>query len=110
MKRAVSAMVLMGLGLFASMAGANEKAMPDPAASWNTLWHHVLIDLFIIGVIFLSAGLYWVWKYRANRPNQIGQGPKLSTIGAISFAVIPSFLFMADDFYLAAKGWTVWNE
>ncbi|MBF0628768.1 MAG: cytochrome c oxidase subunit II [Magnetococcales bacterium] len=111
MKRAVSAMVLTGLGLSATMAGAGEKvAMPDPAASWNTLWHHVLLDLFIIGIIFLAAGLYWVWKYRATRPNQIGEGPKLSKIAAISFAVVPSFLFMADDFFLAAKGWTVWNE
>ncbi|GAB0056645.1 Cytochrome c oxidase subunit II [Candidatus Magnetaquicoccaceae bacterium FCR-1] len=111
MKRAVSAMVLMGLGSAAALAEAGAKGgIPDPAASWNHLWHDVLLDLFIIGIIFLSAGLYWVWKYRADRPNQLGTAPKFDKITLIGLAVVPSFLFMADDFYLAAKGWTVWNE
>ncbi|MBF0418375.1 MAG: cytochrome c oxidase subunit II [Magnetococcales bacterium] len=111
MKRAVSAMVLMGLGAVAALAEAGEKsAIPNPAASWNHLWHDVLLDLFIIGIVFLTAGLYWVWKYRADRPNQVGNAPKFDRITLIGLAVVPSFIFMADDFYLAAKGWTVWNE
>lgn len=111
MKRAVSAMALLGLGLPAALAEAGAKVgMPDPAASWNHLWRDVLIDLCIIGGVFLAAGLYWVYKYRATRPGQVGDPIKLSKINAIGFAVVPAFLFMADDFYLAAKGWTVWNE
>ncbi|MBF0096077.1 MAG: hypothetical protein HQM04_05345 [Magnetococcales bacterium] len=111
MKRVVSAMAMLGLGLTALLAQAGAPgAVPDPAASWNHLWRDVLIDLFIIGAVFLAAGLYWVFKYRATREGQVGEGPKLSKMAAISFAAVPAFLFMADDFYLAAKGWTVWNE
>ncbi|MBF0285637.1 MAG: cytochrome c oxidase subunit II [Magnetococcales bacterium] len=111
MKRAVSAMALIGLWLPAALAVAGPKGgLPDPAASWEHLWRDVLIDLFIIGVVFLTAGLYWVFKYRATRPGQVGDAPKLDRLSAIGWAVVPAFLFMADDFYLAAKGWTVWNE
>ncbi|MEO5348625.1 MAG: cytochrome c oxidase subunit II [Magnetococcus sp. YQC-3] len=111
MKRVVAAMAMMGLGLPALLAQAGAPAaVPDPAASWNHLWRDVLIDLFIIGGVFLTAGLYWVYKYQATRPGQVGEGPKLSKLAAIGFAVIPATLFMADDFYLAAKGWTVFAE
>ncbi|MBF0125672.1 MAG: cytochrome c oxidase subunit II [Magnetococcales bacterium] len=111
MKRAVSAMAMMGLGLPAVLAEAGAQAgIPDPTASWNHLWYDVLLDLAIIGGIFLAAGLYWVYKYRATQPGQIGDAPKLTRSAAIGYALVPAFLFMADDFYLAAKGWTVWNE
>ncbi len=112
MKRVVSVVAVLSIGLpvLLAHAGAQQGGGPDPAASWNHLWRDVLIDLFVIGSVFLAAGLYWVYRYRATRSGQLGDAPKLTKMAAVAFAVIPAFLFMADDFYLAAKGWTVWNE
>jgi len=81
----------------------------DPAAGWERLWTTVLIDITILGVIFAVATLFLVWKYR-RRPGYEGGGAKpLSTGAAVAWSVIPTFIFLADDFYIAANGWQLWN-
>lgn len=109
MKRLLSA-ILGGTAWLAShAASADETPIKDPAEGWDRLWNEVLVDLWIIGIIFGIAAAYMLWKYRAKSPEDRGGGPRLSMAQAWSWAMIPAFVFMADDFYLAAKGWTLWN-
>ena len=103
--------------LFAALAAlaapaaalASDGKLPDPAADWNHLFGHVMVDILIIGVVFGGWAAYMLVKYRATAPGQIGQGPKLSVAQAIGLAVIPAVVFMADDFFLAANAWVLWN-
>ncbi len=81
----------------------------NPAAEWEVLWDTVIIDITIIGVIMAIAAVYMLYRYRATSPDQVGTAKKLTTTQSIAFALIPASIFMADDFYLAAKGWSVWN-
>ncbi len=81
----------------------------DPAAGWDRLWATVLTDITVMGVAFAIATFILVWKYR-RRPGYEGGGAKpLSTGAAIAWVVIPTFIFLADDFYIAANGWQLWN-
>jgi len=82
----------------------------NPAVGWDHLWHEVIIDITIIGVIFSLITLYFMYKYRRRHPDQEGNPPQMSTAMAIGWAIIPVFIFMADDFYLAANGWQLWNN
>ncbi|OAD22269.1 Cytochrome c oxidase aa3, subunit II [Candidatus Thiomargarita nelsonii] len=96
--------------LFAGQAkSAAEQQINDPAPAWDHLWHEVIVDITIIGVIFSLVTLYFIWKYRRRAPDQEGSQPKLSAAMAVGWALIPAFIFMADDFFLAAKGWQLWN-
>ena len=100
--------------LWAGSASAYEETakfggIVNPAAGWDHLWDEVLTDIVVIGVVFGIAALFMLIRYRAKSPTQVGRGPKLSTAAAVSFALIPAALFMADDFFLAGKGWTLWN-
>ncbi|OFX13160.1 MAG: hypothetical protein A2516_03140 [Alphaproteobacteria bacterium RIFOXYD12_FULL_60_8] len=81
----------------------------NPTEGWNILWHELVIDLVIIGTLFGGIALIWLFVYKAKNPNDHGQGPTLSTSSAIGWALIPAAVFMADDFFLAAKGWALWN-
>ncbi|CCQ74685.1 cytochrome c oxidase aa3, subunit II [Magnetospira sp. QH-2] len=104
-------MLMLGAMAVSGAALANDAAgeLPDPVGDWDILWFKVLADIVIIGVIFGVVALYWLVKYRAKSPDDVGRLPKLSRAQAISWALIPAAVFMADDFFLAAKGWTVWN-
>jgi cytochrome c oxidase subunit 2 len=82
----------------------------NPAVGWDHLWHEVIIDITILGVLFSLITLYFMYKYRRRHPDQEGNPPKLSAGMAIGWAIIPVFIFMADDFYLAANGWQLWND
>lgn len=95
----------MGSSLFASAAAA----APNPAEEWESLWRTVMLDITIIGVILLVAAVYMLVRFRASSPDQVGTAKPLTTAGAIAWALIPASIFMADDFYLAANGWQVWN-
>jgi cytochrome c oxidase subunit 2 len=81
----------------------------DPARAWDQLWHEYLIDVGIIFVVFAGLGLYFMLRYRRRSPDEQGSGPQLSRLASVGWVVIPMFAFMADDFYLAAKTWNVWN-
>lgn len=92
-----------------AFAYGGEGGIPDPAASWDELWGHILTDLCVIGGVFAFAAIYMLFKYRADNINQVGQGPRLTKGQMFAWAMIPAFVFMADDFFLAAKGWDLWN-
>jgi cytochrome c oxidase subunit 2 len=70
----------------------------------------MLIDITVIGVIFAAITIYFLIRYRRKSPNQEGRPVKLSTAQVFGWALIPVFVFMADDLFLAARGWTLWNQ
>lgn len=95
---------LMSLPLAAAAEG-----IKDPAQGWDRLWDEMMIDITVIGVVFALMTLYFMVKYRRRHPDQEGDPPRLSAPAAVGWAVIPAFVFMADDFFLAAKGWELWD-
>ncbi len=95
--RILAVLAFTALPAFASGEGVK---VADPAHGWDELWEHVLVELFVLGGVF---------KYRADSITEVGKGPALSRAQLFGWALIPAFVFMADDFYLAAKGWTLWN-
>lgn len=97
----------MGTTLFAGAATASEY--PNPAAEWEELWMTAMVDITVIGMILLVAAIYMLIRFRATSPDAVGTAKPLTAVGAIAWALIPASIFMADDFYLAAKGWTAWN-
>lgn len=84
--------------------------IPDVPGGWNHLFNKMLVDITIIGIIFAFITIYLLIRYRRRYPGQEGNPPKLSAAAAIGWALIPAFIFMADDFYLAAEGWTLYNN
>ncbi|MDH4227275.1 MAG: cytochrome c oxidase subunit II [Deltaproteobacteria bacterium] len=86
------------------------KKINDPAAGWDKLWHHTLIDITVIGVIVALIVIILLIKYRAKHEGAVGKSPKLSTGMMLGWALIPAFAFMADDFFLALKGWNLFND
>ena len=107
---AAGAMLLAG-GATAQTAAPKAAAapIPNPAAEWNHVWTEVLWDLWIIGIVFAIVAVYLLVKYRAKSPDAVGTAAPLNLDKALAWALIPAALFMADDFLLAAKGWTLWN-
>ncbi|EXI65361.1 MAG: Alternative cytochrome c oxidase subunit 2 [Candidatus Accumulibacter adjunctus] len=54
---------------------------------------------------------YFIWRYRRVPGGpQVGSAPKLSPAAAVGWVVIPAFVFLADDLFLAANGWVLWNK
>jgi cytochrome c oxidase subunit 2 len=108
------AAVLAGLALAASVAAAEAGAgaaakIQNPAAGWDHLWREVIIDITVIGIIFALVTAWFIFRYRARAPGEEGSGPKLSAAAAVAWVVIPTFVFLADDFFVAANGWALWN-
>lgn len=101
--------ILGAVVLTAVPASGGGAEIADPAAGWDELWKHFLIDVTLIGGVFGAVALYWLFKYRADNINQVGTGPTITRAQMFGWALIPAFVFMADDFYLAANGWTLWN-
>ncbi|MBT6094039.1 MAG: hypothetical protein HOH04_04100 [Rhodospirillaceae bacterium] len=96
--------------LFAAPAWAgHEGENPNPTDAWNHTWTEVLIDLWVIGIIFGGIGLFMLWRYRAKSPGDVGQAKKLSLGAVLAWSLVPSAIFLADDFLLSAKGWSLWN-
>lgn len=96
------------LMLFAAPAKSAEQ-INNPAEGWDYLWHKVIVDITIIGIVFSLITLYFIFKYRRREPDQEGSQPKMTAATAVGWALIPAFIFLADDFYLAAEGWELWN-
>lgn len=89
---------------------AEPKAyLADPALGWDRLWHEVIVDITVIGVLFALLAAWFIWKYRRRPDRQQGEPPKLTPAAGVAWTVIPVFVFMADDFFLAANGWQLWN-
>lgn len=85
-------------------------AIPDIPGGWQHLFNEMLVDITVIGVIFAGITIYFLIRYRRRYAGQEGNPPKLSAAAAIGWALIPAFIFMADDLYLAAEGWTLYND
>ena len=91
-------------------AAAGEGAIHDPAEGWNHLWEHVFIDLVAIGTIFSLITIYFLVSFTRKSENEEGSMPAMGLAGSLGWTLIPVFVFMADDFYLAANGWKLWND
>jgi cytochrome c oxidase subunit II len=99
------------LSMILTVPAFAEDAYPrNPAAGWDHLWKEIIIDITVIGIIFAVAAIVMIWKYRAKNDDEVGTAPKLSKAAAIAWILIPASIFMADDFFLSAKGWTLWND
>jgi len=111
MRKITSALTgMVSTVLLSSQAFAQGNGFAVPYKSWEILWNEVMIDITVIGVPMMAIAIYWLIKYRATRPGQMGTAKPLTVVQSICWALIPAALFMADDFYLAANGWTVWND
>ena len=84
-------------------------AINDPSPGWDWVWHEVIIDISVIGIFFSLLTLYFMFKYRRRSKDEEGNPPRLSAPQALAWTLIPVFLIMADDFFLAAQGWDLWN-
>ncbi len=82
----------------------------DPVDGFHHLWEEVMMDIIIIGVIFALITLYFLIKYRRKHNGQEGRPPKLSRAAKMGWVLIPVAIFMADDLFLAAEGWTLWKK
>lgn len=109
MRRLLTATITTTAAALLSAPAFAAGKLANPPASWQHLWNEVMIDITIIGVVFFIAAVWMLIKFKATSPDQVGTSKKLTTAQAISWALIPAALFMADDFFLAANGWTVWN-
>lgn len=95
---------------FAYKEARGPGEIPDIPGGWQHLFNEMLIDITVIGIIFAAITIYFLIRYRRRRPGQEGRPPKLTIAAAVGWALIPSFIFMADDLYLAAEGWTLYND
>lgn len=93
----------------AAPAAKAADAIKDPAAGWDRLWFEVLVDITVLGVAFALITAWFILRYRRRNPGEVGRAEKLTAAAAVGWTVIPMFVFMADDFFLAANGWQLWN-
>ncbi len=110
---AIGALTLLGVssGAWGSTGGAGGgTGIRNPAAGWQHLWNEMMLDITIIGVVFALIIVYLLIRYKRTRPDQEGNPPTLSLAASLGWVFIPVFLFMADDLFLAARGWTLWND
>ena len=116
MRKLLSAMsgmvgtVLLSSQAFAEEAASGGNGFAVPNESWERLWHEVILDITIIGLVMALAAVIMLLKYKATSPGQVGTAKEMTTVQSIAWALIPAAIFMADDFFLAANGWTVWND
>lgn len=82
----------------------------DPKEGWDELWGELMTDIVIIGAAFAAITVYLLIRYRRGRSDKDGKGVELSPIAAFGWVVIPVFIFMADDIYLAARNFEQWNN
>lgn len=104
---ALGALLLTGGTALAEEAASGH--IPNPTEAWNHTWDEVLWDLWIIGGIFAVVAVYLLIRYRARSPGAVGTALPLNLDKALAWSLVPAALFMADDFLLAAKGWSLWN-
>jgi len=96
-------------GLLASAPALAAGAPPDPTVAWENTWTDVLIDLWVIGIVFAVIAVYFLLRYRAKSPDEVGRAKKLTLGESLAWCLVPAAIFLADDFLLSAKGWSLWN-
>ncbi|MBP9801029.1 MAG: hypothetical protein KBD39_13070, partial [Sterolibacterium sp.] len=64
----------------------------DPARGWDSLWHEVIVDITIIGIVFALVTAWFVFTSRRTADNQTGASPKLSPASAVGWTVLPIFV------------------
>ncbi len=104
--------VLTAFAVGASPALAYKEGLEQVPThvGWDILWHHVLEDIWSIGIVFAIITAVLLAKYTRKSPDEEGNQPVLSVGASMAWAIIPVFLFLADDFWLAAQGWALWND
>ena len=111
---AVAVTGVAGDALASGGGAAHGQAAPggpvDHSANWNYLWHHVLLDLYAIGIVFALITIWFMVSYRRRSADQVGDMPHMDISKILGWSLVPAFIFMADDFYLAANGWKLWTE
>ena len=102
-----------GFGLLLTLSGAataaDYRGSTDAARGFDHLWFEVMVAITVIGVVFAVLTLYFMWKYRRRNADDEGRQKPMSPVNVIGWAVIPAFIFMADDFFLSANGWQLFN-
>ncbi len=102
----LGALLLSGGAAFAEAATGQ---IQSPTEAWNHTWDEVLWDLWIIGGVFAIVAIYLLVRYRSRSAGAVGTAQPLNLDKALAWALVPAAIFMADDFLLAAKGWSLWN-
>ena len=100
---------LVGFAVSTPAWAAHKGETPDPTEAWNHTWNEVLVDLWVIGILFGAAAIYMLLKYRAKSPDDVGEAKQLTLGQSLAWCLVPAALFLADDFLLSAKGWSLWN-
>lgn len=104
-------LLVMAVAAVLSAAPAEAaRAFQDHSREWDKVWTHLLWDIGIIGSLFLIISLYFLFRYRRADRDGTGKAKELSYGASIAWALIPAFIFMADDFYLSAQGWKLWLD
>lgn len=112
LKRLEMTVGLLAAFLLSGGAAHSEAAsgrIQSPTDAWNHTWDEILWDLWIIGGVFAIGAIYLLIRYRARSPGAVGTAGRLNLDKALAWALVPAAIFMADDFLLAAKGWTLWT-
>lgn len=105
---ALMAMPFLASAVWAQEASA-DGAIKNPAHEWNAVWNEILWDLWIIGGIFAAVAVWMLIRFRARSEDDTGKAMPLNLDKALAWSLVPAALFMADDFLIAAKGWSLWN-
>ncbi|MBF0274271.1 MAG: cytochrome c oxidase subunit II [Nitrospinae bacterium] len=108
-KKLWSLMAVVGSLPFLAATAIAGELQQDPAEHWDEFWHEIMIDIISIGVVFMICFIYVLIRNIAQSPDQEGTGTKLTPLQSIGWTLIPAFCFMADDFYLAAQSWQLFN-
>jgi len=109
---AIMTLFILSVPVFAASEEGAAKGVAeiaDPVEGWYELWNEMLWDITIMGVIFALITLYFMWRYRRKFPQQEGNQVKLTFAGMMLWALVPTFIFLADDLYLAGKTWALYN-
>ena len=107
---AVCGAVLAASSWAAETAQSAAPKINDPARGWDSLWHEVIVDITIIGILFAVVTAWFVFSSRRTVANPVGASPKLSPASAVGWTVLPIFIFLSIDLYTAANGWVLWNH
>ena len=76
-----------------------------PQEHYEEVMHEVMLDITIVGILVSLVAIYFLIVYKRKSPDDVGKQPKLSPQAVLGWVILPSAIFLADDFYLFAKGW-----